>query len=78
MNDTITKEGEKAMDRVREVSENALEKSRETLSKARASGQEVWEDAEEFVQKHPGKAVGIAALVGVFIGGVLAMTRKNK
>lgn len=88
MTDTISKDGDKAMDRVREVADTAWEKGRETwkeltgqgkdaIAGAQKNAEEAWEDAQKLVQKHPGKAVGIALLVGSAIGALFAFRRRK-
>ena len=85
--ESIGKDGNKVMDRVREVADSAIEKGRETWKELNAQGkeavdgaqksaEEAWEDARKLVQKHPGKAVGIALVVGAAVGALLAF-RKN-
>lgn len=87
MTETLTKDGDKAMERVREVADTAWKKGRETWKDLRGQGkeamdgiqknaEEAWEDTQELVQKHPGKSLGIALLVGAVIGALLTF-RKN-
>jgi ElaB/YqjD/DUF883 family membrane-anchored ribosome-binding protein len=89
MTATIAKDGDKAMEaveQVREAADTAWGKGREAwndlnvqtkeaLTGAQESAEEAWEDAQKLVQKHPGKAVGLALLVGVVIGGALIAIR---
>ena len=88
MSATIDKDGDKALERVRDVADTAWDKSRETwkdlsargkeaMSGAQKSAEEAWEDARKLVQKHPAKVVGIALLVGTAIGALLAFRRKD-
>ena len=88
MTETITKDSDNAMQRVREVADSALEKGRETwtelrgqgqdvIDKAQKSAQEAWGDARKLVQKHPEKAVGIALVIGAAIGALLMLRRKE-
>jgi ElaB/YqjD/DUF883 family membrane-anchored ribosome-binding protein len=83
MTDTITKDGDGAIERINDVAENAWQKGRETWKDLNAQGkeamagaqknaEEAWEDARKLVQKHPAKSVGVALLVGVAIGALLA------
>ena len=85
--ETLSKDGEKAIERAHEVADTALEKGRQTwkelrgqgqeaLDHAQESAQEVWDDAQKLVQKHPGEAVGLALLIGAVIGGALVAMRK--
>ena len=87
MAETLTKDGDKALERVREVADTAWEKGQETwkdlnnqgkevMAEAQKSAEEAWEDAQALVQKHPGKTVGIALLIGAALGALLAF-RKN-
>ena len=86
LTETITKDGDGAIERVRGVANTAWEKGRQTwkdlrgqskdaVAGAQKSAQEAWEDAQKFVQKHPGKAVGIALLVGAGIGALLGFRK---
>ena len=88
MADTITKDGDSALEHVRDVADNAWEKGRQAwkdlsvqgkdaMAGAQKSTEEAWEDAQKLVQKHPGKAVGIALAVGVAIGALLAFRKKQ-
>lgn len=85
---TITKDGDKAMERVHEVAETAWEKGRATwndlsaqgkqaMAGAQKSAEDAWEDAQKLVQKHPGKSVGIALLVGAAVGALLAFRKSD-
>ena len=85
--DTITKDGDVALERGRELTDSAWEKGRETwkdmsqqgreaMMQAQKSAEEAWGDTQQLVQKHPGKSVGIALVVGVAIGALLTF-RKN-
>jgi ElaB/YqjD/DUF883 family membrane-anchored ribosome-binding protein len=87
MADTITKDGDNALDRVQDVTENAWQRGREgwkdlsaqsklALTGAQKNAEEAWEDAQQLVQKHPAKTVSIALLIGAAIGALLAF-RKN-
>jgi len=88
MAETFSKDGDKALDRVREVADSAWEKGRETwkdlsaqgkdaLTGAKKSAEEAWEDAQKLVQKHPGKAVGIALLVGAALGALMVLRKRD-
>lgn len=85
---TFTKDRDNGIQRVRDVADNAMEKGRDTwndlrnqgkaaFAKAQTSAKEAWEDSQKLLQKHPGKAVGLALIVGAVIGGAL-MTLRNK
>ncbi len=89
MTQTLTKDKDNAIERVREVADNAWEKGRKTwkelrgqsqeaIDQAQKSAEEVWGDTRKLVQKYPGKAVGLALLVGVVIGGALVAMRNNE
>jgi ElaB/YqjD/DUF883 family membrane-anchored ribosome-binding protein len=75
---TISKDGEKARKHIHEAADTAWEKSRETLTDLRDQGKEAWGDAQKLLQKHPGKAVGLALLAGAAIGCVLMAIGSNK
>jgi len=62
------KKGREAWDDVRASGMNALDDVRD-------KGEEVWEDAEKMLKKHPARSVGIALLVGVVIGALLTRDR---
>jgi ElaB/YqjD/DUF883 family membrane-anchored ribosome-binding protein len=85
---TLTKDGDKAMERIHDVADSAREKGRETWEELRDQGRQAldyaqknvrdtWDDTEKLVQKHPGKAVGLALMVGVAIGSVLVALQKS-
>jgi ElaB/YqjD/DUF883 family membrane-anchored ribosome-binding protein len=85
---TVSKDGDNAIERVREAADTAWEKGRETLNGLSAQGKEAlavaqkraedaWDDAQKLVQKHPGKSVGIALVVGAAIGALLVAFRKG-
>jgi len=88
MTETLTRDGDKAMERVRDVAENALGRGRRTWKALTGQGQDVIdqaeknvlearEDAEKLIRKHPGKAVGLALLVGVAMGAAIVGIRKT-
>jgi ElaB/YqjD/DUF883 family membrane-anchored ribosome-binding protein len=81
---TVVKDGNNIAERVDQVTDTALEKGRQTwkelsaqskevMANAQKSTQEAWEDAQQLVQKHPGKAIGIALLVGAAVGAIGAL-----
>ena len=85
---TITKDGDKAMERVQDVAETAWERGlgtwndlsaqgKQAMAGAQKSAEDVWEDAQKLVQKHPGKSVGIALLVGAVVGVLLAFRKSE-
>ncbi len=80
--DVIGRETERAKDRFQEVAEDALKKGREAwqdlrnrkdegLEAAQERGEEAWKATQQFIRKHPGKAVGIALAVGAVLGVLL-------
>ncbi|OGR91822.1 MAG: hypothetical protein A2992_09005 [Elusimicrobia bacterium RIFCSPLOWO2_01_FULL_59_12] len=86
---TLSKDGDTAIERAHDVAETAWKKGRETFKELRGQGQdaidqaqksvqEVWHDTQKLVQKHPGKTVGLALLIGVIIGGALIAMRNNE
>ena len=89
MTDTISKDGDKAIERIQDVADTAWEKGREAwkdlsirskdaMAGAQKSSEEAWEDAQKLVQKHPGKAVGLALLAGALIGAAFVAMRNNE
>ena len=89
MTQTLTKDKDHALERVREVADTAWDKGLETWKEIRGQGQdaidhaqksaqEAWADTQKLVQKHPGKAVGVAFLVGAIIGGAVIAMRNNE
>ncbi len=66
--DMARKKGQEAWDEVRASGMNALDDVRD-------KGEEVWEDAEKLVKKHPARAIGLTLLVGVVIGALLSRDR---
>ena len=70
--------GEEAWEAARQKSREAWDDVRasglNTLDDVRDKGEEVWEDAEKIVKKHPARALGLTLLVGVVIGA-LALSR---
>ena len=87
MTGTLTKDN--GIERIRDVADNALEKGRETwndlrdqgkdaLAGAQKSAKAAWNDSQKLLQKHPGKAVGLALLVGAVIGGALIALRSKE
>ena len=81
-------DGDNAVEQVREAVGSAWERGRQTwkdfsiqskdaMANAQKSNEEAWEDAQRLVQKHPGKTVGIALLVGAAIGALLTFRRND-
>jgi ElaB/YqjD/DUF883 family membrane-anchored ribosome-binding protein len=88
MTETITKDRDKAMERIREVADTAWVNGRKTWDEIRDQGQDAleqvqkstqvaWEDTQKLVQKHPAEAVGLAFFVGALIGGAWMAMRRN-
>jgi ElaB/YqjD/DUF883 family membrane-anchored ribosome-binding protein len=71
--------GEEAWEAARKKSREAWDDIRasglNTLDDVRDKGEEVWEDAEKFVKKHPARTLGLTLLVGVVIGALLSRDR---
>ena len=87
--ETLTKDENKAVERGRNVADTACEKGRdlwkdlrgqgqEAMAGARRSAKEALDGTQELLQKHPGKAVGVALFVGVVIGGALMAMWNNE
>ncbi len=62
-----------ARERLEDVAERAREKGEEAWKK----GEDSWKDISKFTQKHPAKALGVAALVGAALGLILFGGRRN-
>ncbi len=82
----MAKATQMAKEKGQEAWEAARAKSREAWEEVRASGlntiddvrdksEELWEDAEKMVKKHPARAIGLTLLVGVVIGALLTRDR---
>ena len=56
---------------VRDRLEDAADKAKIKGEEAWKRSEEVWNDALKFTQKHPGQALGIAAVVGAALGVLL-------
>lgn len=84
------KEMAKAAELAREKGEDAWtaaqKRGKQVWDEARANGmnavddlkdqtEEIWEDAEKMVKKHPARAIGLTLLVGVVIGALLSRDR---
>jgi ElaB/YqjD/DUF883 family membrane-anchored ribosome-binding protein len=71
INDILEDKVEKFRDRVEENVDkfrDHVDDVRERLEGAKAKGEEAWKDVVKFTQKHPGQALGIAAVVGAALG----------
>ena len=75
--ESLSKEVNKIGERLQGVLDKGRENGREAWEKVQARGKEAAEDTRKLIQKHPGKAVGLAVLVGAVIG-VLASFRRKK
>lgn len=69
---------EENVGKFREKVDDARERFEDMADSARARGEEYlkkgedsWKDVSKFTQKHPAKALGIAALVGAALGLIL-------
>ena|ERR1039458_4947752 len=82
----MAKAAEMAKEKGQEAWEAARKQSREAWEEVRATGlnalddvrdqsDEMWEDAEKLVKKHPARAIGLTLLVGVVIGALLSRDR---
>jgi ElaB/YqjD/DUF883 family membrane-anchored ribosome-binding protein len=82
----MAKAAEMAKEKGQEAWEAAREKSRQAWEEIRATGlnaiddvrdksEEIWDDAEKLVKKHPARALGLTLLVGVVIGALLSRDR---
>jgi ElaB/YqjD/DUF883 family membrane-anchored ribosome-binding protein len=82
----MAKAAEMAKEKGQEAWEAARKKSRQAWDEVRANGlnalddvrdksDEIWEDAEKLVKKHPARAMGLTLLIGVVIGSLLGHDR---
>jgi ElaB/YqjD/DUF883 family membrane-anchored ribosome-binding protein len=82
--DALIKEVAKTRDLARDVAENTWEKGRESLKDLRERGEEsiqeireqgeaIWDDTQKLVRKYPGKAIGLALLVGTVVGAFISL-----
>jgi ElaB/YqjD/DUF883 family membrane-anchored ribosome-binding protein len=69
--------GQEAWDAARKQSRQAWEEVRATglnaLDDVRDKGDEIWDDTEKLVKKHPARTIGLTLLVGVVIGGLASI-----
>lgn len=62
---------------VRERFEDAADKAKARGEEAWKAGEEGWKDVSRFTQKHPGKALGAAVLLGAALGIILFGSRRD-
>src|SRR5258708_2633888 len=71
--------GQEAWEAARQKSQKAWNDIRntglDTLDDVRDRTEELWDDAEKLVKKHPARAIGLTLLVGVVIGTLLSRDR---
>jgi len=71
--------GQDAFDQARRKGQQAWEDAKvaggRAWGEAKDRGEEAWEDAERFVRKYPSRAVGLALIVGVIVGSLIARDR---
>ncbi len=48
-----------------------VDEAREQFDEVKEKGEEAWKDVTKYTQKHPGKALGVAMLVGAALGVIL-------
>jgi len=74
---TVRNESEKLADKtLHQLAENAGSKVRELADRGAKQAEHLKEEAEARITHNPFKAVGIAALAGVFAGLILRRNRK--
>ena len=76
-NEPLSKEVNKIGERLQGALTEGRENGREAWKKVQAQGKKALEDAQKLVQKHPGKAVGLAVLIGAALGALVSL-RRNK
>ena len=63
----------------REMKDDEIEEARangmNAIEDLKDQTEEIWEDAEKMVKKHPARAIGLTLLVGVVIGALLSRDR---
>ncbi len=81
--ETVTKEAEKARERVRSIADEAIKKGKEGWSELKTRGEDALDDvklrgsyalddAQELVKRYPFQAIGLGILVGVAFGALIA------
>jgi len=86
--DTLSKESDKARERVRTIADEAIKKGKESwsdlrergseaLDEARQRGGEALEEAQDLVRRYPMQAIGVGMLVGVVFGALIAGRRED-
>jgi ElaB/YqjD/DUF883 family membrane-anchored ribosome-binding protein len=71
INDILEDKVDKFRERVEENVDkfrDRVDDVRERLEGARVKGEEAWRDVVKFTQKHPGQALGVAAVIGAALG----------
>lgn len=82
----MARAAEMAREKGAEAMETARQKSQEAWDSVRSRGmnalddvkersEEVWEDTERLVKKHPGRAIGVSLIAGILIGILLTRDR---
>jgi len=76
-NESSTKEANRVGERLQGILTEGRENGREAWKNIQARGKESMDDVQKLIQKHPGKAVGLAVLIGAVFGALVSF-RRNK
>jgi ElaB/YqjD/DUF883 family membrane-anchored ribosome-binding protein len=71
VNDIMEDKVDKFRDRIEENVDRFRERVddvKERFEDVKVRGEEAWKDVVKFTQKHPGQALGVAAVVGAALG----------
>ena len=77
-NEPLSREANKIGESLQEVLAEGRENGREAWKKVQARGKEALQDTHKLIQKHPGKAVGLALFVGAVFGALVSFRRNKK
>lgn len=76
-NEPLTTEVSRIGERLRGALEEGRENGQEAWNKIQERGREAAENARKLVQKHPGKAVGLALFIGAALGALVSFRRRS-
>jgi len=76
-NDEVAQTFHEGMERARERIEETQERLSQAAKRAKEKGEELWEDAADYVQENPGKTVALSLGLGVLIGLILGRCSRD-